>query len=67
MLTHVLGYITAGRPNWRAGRLLASAVNSNVGAWKLAPAATEIEAQTIRWLAEFIGYPVDCGGIMVSG
>lgn len=29
--------------------------------------ASEIEAQTIRWLAEFIGYPRDCGGIMVSG
>ena len=47
--------------------LLASAVNPNVGAWKLAPSATEIEAQTIRWIAELIGYPVDCGGLMVSG
>jgi hypothetical protein len=62
------GYITAGpAPIGVLADLLASAVNSNVGAWKLAPAATEIEAQTIRWIAEFIGYPVDCGGIMVSG
>src|SRR5437016_4896897 len=29
--------------------------------------ATEIEAQTIRWIAELIGYPTDCGGLMVSG
>src|SRR6185312_13764549 len=35
--------------------------------WKLAPLATEIEAQTVRWIAEFIGYPVDCGGLLASG
>jgi aromatic-L-amino-acid/L-tryptophan decarboxylase len=62
------GYITAGpAPIGVLADLLASAMNPNVGAWKLAPAATEIEAQTIRWIAELIGYPVDCGGIMVSG
>jgi glutamate/tyrosine decarboxylase-like PLP-dependent enzyme len=49
------------------GDLLASAVNANVGAWRLAPTATEIEAQTVRWLAELIGYPTDCGGLLVSG
>ena len=47
--------------------LLAAAVNANVGAWKLAPMATEIEAQVIRWLAQFIGYPVECGGLLLSG
>jgi aromatic-L-amino-acid/L-tryptophan decarboxylase len=47
--------------------LLAAAVNANVGAWKLAPIATEIEAQVIRWLAHFIGYPADCGGLLLSG
>ncbi len=62
------GYITAGpSPMGVLADLLASAVNPNVGAWKLAPSATEIEAQTIRWIAELIGYPVDCGGLMVSG
>ena len=29
--------------------------------------ATEIEAQTIRWIAELMGYPSDCGGLLVSG
>jgi glutamate/tyrosine decarboxylase-like PLP-dependent enzyme len=29
--------------------------------------ATEMEAQVIRWLAQFIGYPTDCGGLLVSG
>ena len=30
---------------------LASSVNMNVGAWKPAPAATEIERRTIAWIA----------------
>jgi glutamate/tyrosine decarboxylase-like PLP-dependent enzyme len=46
---------------------LAAAVNANVGAWNLAPMATEIEVQVIRWLAQFIGYPADCGGLLLSG
>ena len=29
--------------------------------------ATEIEAQTVRWIAELIGYPSDCGGLLTSG
>jgi glutamate/tyrosine decarboxylase-like PLP-dependent enzyme len=29
--------------------------------------ATEMEVQVIRWLAEFIGYPSDCGGLLLSG
>jgi aromatic-L-amino-acid decarboxylase len=62
------GYITAGpAPIGVLADLLASAINPNVGAWKLAPSATEIEAQTVRWIAELIGYPVGCGGLMVSG
>lgn len=46
---------------------LAAAVNTNAGAWKLGPAATEIERQVLRWVAGFIGYPQDTGGILVSG
>ncbi len=33
----------------------------------LSPAATEIESQTVRWIAALIGYPVECGGLLVSG
>jgi glutamate/tyrosine decarboxylase-like PLP-dependent enzyme len=29
--------------------------------------ACEIEIQTVRWIAEFIGYPSTCGGVLVSG
>jgi aromatic-L-amino-acid/L-tryptophan decarboxylase len=63
-----LGYITSSpAPIGMLADFLAAAVNSNVGAWKLAPLATEIEAQTVRWIADFIGYPSVCGGLLVSG
>ncbi|MCC6931299.1 MAG: aspartate aminotransferase family protein [Gemmatimonadaceae bacterium] len=63
-----LGYITASpAPIGMLGDLLAAAVNPNVGAWALSPVATEIESQTIRWIAELLGYPVGCSGVLVSG
>ena len=62
------GYITSSAaPIGALGDLLASAVNQNVGAWRLSPMATEIEAQTVRWIAELIGFPTDAGGLLVSG
>jgi aromatic-L-amino-acid/L-tryptophan decarboxylase len=62
------GYVTSSpAPIGMLGDLLAAAVNPNVGAWALSPMATEIEAQTVRWMAEMIGYPTDCGGLFVSG
>ena len=62
------GYITASpAPIGILGDLLASAVNPNVGGWTLSPMASEIEGQTLRWIAELIGYPTDCGGLLVSG
>jgi len=62
------GYVTAApAPIGILGDFLAAAINPNVGAWTLSPAATEIESQTVRWIAELIGYPVNCGGLLVSG
>lgn len=62
------GYITSSAaPIGALAEMLAATVNANAGAWELSPVASEIEAQTIRWLAEMIGYPVDCGGLLVSG
>jgi len=62
------GYVTASpAPIGMLGDLLAAAVNANAGAWRLAPMATEIEAQTIRWLADLVGFPRDGGGLLVSG
>ena len=73
------GYITSSpAPIGMLGDLLATAVNPNCGAWNLAPIATEIEAQTVRWIAELIGFRGTAGppshsrepataGLLVSG
>ena len=62
------GYVTASpAPIGALADLLASALNPNSGAWILSPMASEIEAQTVRWIAEFLGYPPACGGLLVSG
>jgi len=62
------GYITSSpAPIGMLADLLAAAVNPNCGAWTLSPAATEIEGETVRWIAELIGYPAECGGLLVSG
>jgi glutamate/tyrosine decarboxylase-like PLP-dependent enzyme len=62
------GYITAPpSPIGIFGDFVAAALNANVGAWTLSPAATEIEAQTVRWIADLIHYPGSCGGLLVSG
>ncbi|MGO8817053.1 MAG: pyridoxal phosphate-dependent decarboxylase family protein [Terriglobia bacterium] len=63
-----MGFITSpAAPLGALGELLAAVVNPNVGGWILAPMACEIEAQTIRWIAEMIGYPREAGGILVTG
>jgi aromatic-L-amino-acid/L-tryptophan decarboxylase len=63
-----MGVITSSAaPIGALGDLLAASVNPNVGGWIGGPMANEIEAQTVRWIAEMIGYPTDCGGILVSG
>ena len=62
------GFITSSAaPIGALADLLASSVNANVGGQILSPMATEIEKQTIRWLAEFIGVSPDYGGVLVSG
>ncbi len=62
------GYITSSAaPIGAFADLIAATVNPNVGAHILSPMATEIEKQTIQWLAEFIGVSPDYGGILVSG
>jgi glutamate/tyrosine decarboxylase-like PLP-dependent enzyme len=62
------GFIpSSAAPIGALGDLLAAAVNPNVGGWLGAPIGTAIEEQTIRWIAGMIGYPPDCGGLLVSG
>ena len=63
-----MGYITTPpAPIGILGEFLAAAVNANTGAWFLSPMATEIEAQTVRWIAELLNFPTECGGLLVSG
>jgi aromatic-L-amino-acid decarboxylase len=62
------GYITASAaPIGALADLLAASVNANVGGWSMSPMASEIEAQTVKWIAELIGFPADCGGLLTSG
>lgn len=66
------GYITSSAaPLGALADMLAASVNNNLGKWDLSPLASEIEAQAVRWIAEFVGYTDDhardCGGIMSSG
>ncbi len=63
-----MGYITSSAaPIGALADLLAAAINPNVGGWELSPIASEIEAEVVRWVAELVGYPSDCGGLLVSG
>ena len=62
------GYITSSpAPIGMFGDSWSPPLNQNFGAWLLSPLATEIEGQAVRWMAELIGFPADCGGMLVSG
>jgi aromatic-L-amino-acid decarboxylase len=63
-----VGYVVSSpAPLGALAELIASVTNPNVGAWALSPLATELERQTVRWIAELLGYPAECGGLLVSG
>jgi len=62
------GYIQSPpSPVGIAADLLASAADQNVTAWRSAPAATQVERITLRWLGRFVGFSDDAAGIMVGG
>lgn len=63
-----MGYITSSAaPLGALAELLAAALNANLARWELAPIASEIESQAVRWVADLIGYDRDASGLMVSG
>ncbi len=63
-----LAYITSSpAPIGVLADLLASALNQNTALWRIAPAATAIELQTIDWIKEMLGFPSTSEGIFVSG
>ena len=47
------------------GDLLASCFDANLAVW--AAAATEIEDQAVRWVAEFVGFPASAGAFTSGG
>lgn len=62
------GYIVSpGTPIGALAELMAATFNQNVAASFAAPIAAEIEMQSVRWIAELLGYPSDCDGLFVSG
>lgn len=65
---HFLAYVmSGGNQVGILAELLGAALNQNCAKWHLAASAAEIERQAVRWIAEFIGYPSDAGGVLVSG
>jgi glutamate/tyrosine decarboxylase-like PLP-dependent enzyme len=62
------GFITASAaPIGALAELMSATINQNVGGHLLSPMATEIEAQTVRWIAELLGMPAGSSGVLVSG
>lgn len=62
------GYINgAASPYAALADLLATTLNAQVAAWYVGPAASAIEEQAVRWIAQLVGYPADCGGLLTSG
>ncbi len=47
--------------------MLAAAINPNLATWAVGPVASEIERQSVQWIAELMGYPRQAGGLLVSG
>lgn len=64
---HLAYIIGSPAPIGALADLLASTVDPNVSSWWRSAMASEIESQAVRWIAELVGYPLDCGGLLVSG
>jgi aromatic-L-amino-acid decarboxylase len=47
--------------------LAASALNQNPSLWRVAPAATAIELQTVDWIKGILGFPAEAEGVFSSG
>ena len=65
---HFYGYITGGG-NQAAilGEMIKAALNQNNLKWHSSPASTELEKLAVRWVAEFVGYPTECAGVLLGG
>lgn len=63
-----LAYIPGGGlPQAALADLIALTTNRYVGLWSAAPVAATIEAATIRWFCDLVGYGPSSGGFLTSG
>jgi glutamate/tyrosine decarboxylase-like PLP-dependent enzyme len=62
------GYIP-GAGTWPAalGDLIAAATNIDGGAWREASGPSQLELTVLGWFRDWIGYPRESSGILVSG
>ena len=64
----MFGYVQSpGTPIGAFADLLASTLNANLTIWRSAPAPVELERLTIDWIRQILGFPVEAGGLFVSG
>lgn len=62
------GYITGGGNQVAVlGEMIKASLNQNNLKWHSSPVSTELERLVMRWVAEFIGYPEDSAGVLLSG
>ena len=63
-----LAYIP-GEGTWPGalGDLVAAAYNIDVGNWMESPGPSQLELTVMRWFADWIGYPPQAAGVLVSG
>lgn len=63
-----LAYVSgAGTVPGAAADLIASALNQNLGGFRLGPGASEVESALVAWLAGSFGLPESAGGQVVAG
>ncbi|MEM7084369.1 MAG: aminotransferase class I/II-fold pyridoxal phosphate-dependent enzyme [Pseudomonadota bacterium] len=63
-----MGYVPGGGIFMAAlADLISNTINRYVGAYPVAPALSEIEADVIRWFAQIVGFPQESKGFMTSG
>ncbi len=71
--THVghpgyMGLITPSpNPIGIIGDFICSALNQNIGAYTIGPAAVAMERRTVRWFTDLAGYDEKAGGNLTSG
>jgi aromatic-L-amino-acid decarboxylase len=63
-----MGLITPSpNPIGIIGDFICSALNQNIGAYTIGPAAVAMERRTVRWLTDLAGYDDKAGGNLTSG